>query len=561
MELLAPTLARSSGATLEISSGIPGQQPDREGGLRLETSGEAPSLTVGLLPSRRINMSSVVQVQTRPRPRSVLVWFAPVQAAVVFSVIAVTSGGQTLKTWLLGALTWVMALPLLVSLEAGLVAMMLFEPLRGVIRRAQYLFVEYSSQDPIHVLTPIVTLLAFAMLLKSQRLAILRATPLAGAVSVLGIIYFIEIFNPLQGGLFVGLSGAMFVLVPLLWFYFGQSVTDQFITNALRLIVVLGLVASLYGVYQLVFGYPSFEQYWISNTEFYESIAVGHVQRALATFSSAEEWGRYTEVGAIAAFGFAAGARRIGIRASWMLGGAALSGSVLLTGQRTAVFGLLLGVVVLIMLGARNFRGVVSRVAILLLPVVLVAVFVKPPAEDEIWSKGDDETVGTLLLHTQRGLLKPADEESLQVRLGNWAHLATSVIPYRPLGAGIGAGNLGEVRFNPDYDLPPLDSSIVQIAISCGIPGLLLFVWILSRSTWFSLQAARRSQRADRSAELRRTIAAIMFALVLNSVFGLTFTLYSVAPVAWLLIGWISAESMAARREAEREAEREIITI
>jgi len=39
----------------------------------------------------------------------------------------------------------------------------------------------------------------------------------------------------------------------------------------------------------------------------------------------------------------------------------------------------------------------------------------------------------------------------------------------------------------------------------------------------------------------------------LNSVFGLTFTIYSVAPIAWLLIGWISAETTRTRREAGRE--------
>src|ERR1700704_5533651 len=134
-------------------------------------------------------MSSVVQIQTRPQPRSFLIWFAPVQATVVFSVIAVTSGGQMLRTWLPAALVWLMALPLLVSLEAGLVAMALFEPFRGLIRRAQYLFVDYASQDPIHVLTPIVTVLAFALLLKKHRLEILHASPLAMAVSALGLIY------------------------------------------------------------------------------------------------------------------------------------------------------------------------------------------------------------------------------------------------------------------------------------------------------------------------------------------------------------------------------------
>ena len=89
-------------------------------------------------------------------------------------------------------------MPLLVSLEAGLIAMMLFEPLRGLLRRAQYLFIEYSSHDPIHVLTPVITIMAVIALLKSHGLGIVRATPMAGWVSALAALYFMEIFNPLQ---------------------------------------------------------------------------------------------------------------------------------------------------------------------------------------------------------------------------------------------------------------------------------------------------------------------------------------------------------------------------
>jgi O-antigen ligase/polysaccharide polymerase Wzy-like membrane protein len=507
-------------------------------------------------------MSSAVQVQPRPRPRSVLIWLAPVQAAVVFSVIAVTSGGQMLRTWLLTALVWVMALPLLVSLEAGLVAMALFEPFRGLIRRAQYLFVDYGSQDPIHLLTPIVTLFAFALLIRSRRLAIFYSTPLAGAVSFLGLIYLVEVFNPLQGSVFVGMAGGLFMFVPLLWFYFGQSVNEEFISKILKLTVVLGLLTSVYGVYQMVHGYPSFEQYWLDNTDFYDSINVGHVRRALATFSSAEEWGRYTEFGAIAAFGFAAGAKRIGMRLAWLLSGVALLCAVLLTGQRTAVFGLMLGVAALVLLGATSFPRALIRVGLLLLPIVLVVVFVAPPTDQEMWSKGENETISTLLSHTQRGTLKPADEESFQIRLENWTYLLTSVVPYRPLGAGLGAGSLSEVRFKSESDLPAIDSFILVVAVSCGIPGALLFVWILGRANWLSLKMARRPATDQRGIITRRIVAALMPALVLNSIFGLTFTLYSVAPLVWLFIGWISAEAISARQENAREAnEREIITI
>jgi len=281
------------------------------------------------------------------------------------------------------------------------------------------------------------------------------------------------------------------------------------------------------------------------------------VRRAVATFSSAEEWGRYTELGAIVAFGLAAGANKFSARIGWLICGLASLCAVLLSGQRTAVFGLMVGLATLVLLGASTWPRAIMRVGLLLLPAVLIVAFVSPPTDADMWSKGDNETVSTLLSHTQRGTLKPSEEESLQVRLENWKSLVTQVIPYRPLGAGLGAGSLSEIRFNPGSDLPPIDSFFLVLAVACGIPGVLLFVWILSRATWLSVRTARRATPRTRNADINRIVAALMPALILNSMFGLTFTIYSVAPVAWLLIGWISAET----QRAPREDAREILTI
>ena len=66
------------------------------------------------------------------------------QAAALFTVWAISAGGQTLRAWMLTALLWLMTLPLLVSLESTLVGMMLFEPMRGLLRRAQYLLVAHG---------------------------------------------------------------------------------------------------------------------------------------------------------------------------------------------------------------------------------------------------------------------------------------------------------------------------------------------------------------------------------------------------------------------------------
>ena len=477
---------------------------------------------------------------------------------------ALNTGGEALRWLVLGGFGSVMIFCLVISLEAGLIAMMIFEPLRGFLRRAQYLYLTYNASDPIHLVTPIVTLLAFALIIHRHRLRLFYQTPLAGLVSLLAVIYFLQIFNPLQGGLSVGLSGAMFVLVPLTWFYFAQVIKPEFLLIACRVIVVLGLLTSLYGLYQLAFGFPAFEQYWVDNTDFYNSISVGQVERALATFSSAEEWGRYVEVGALIAFGFAATAANRVRQVSWGLCGTILTVMLLFTGQRTAMFGLILGFCVLVLLGARTWRNAMSRVLLMLAPALLVGVLAKAPTNDDMLDHGDDERAKALLSHTARGTLDPTNEGSFNERVKNWTYLATDVIPYRPLGLGLGATSVGAWRYNSEMDLPPIDSYFISSALTCGIPTALLLIWILIKATKTSWRTCRQSDPGSPEARLWRIAAAVMPVLILNNMFGNTFTLYSVAPFGWFLVGWISTYGLATRMVTDPTkelGERELIVI
>lgn len=490
-------------------------------------------------------MSSQALIQASAPRRPLKLWPLVTLPLATLAAWAVNAGGEALRWLGLGTIAGTLALALFVSLEAGLFAMMLFEPLRGFLRRAQYLFLPYSQTDPIHVVTPLITVMAFAMLVQRRKLQMFRETPLAGLVSILGLIYFLQIFNPAQGAITVGLSGALFMLVPVAWFYFGQTIKPQFIETAFRLIVVLGILTSLYGLYQLVFGFPSFEQYWVDNTEFYNSIQVGKVKRALATYSSAEEWGRYIEVGAVIAFGFGACASSKMRRAGWFACGAALTGMLLTTGQRTAIFGLILGALVLLLSGARTWRAAGTRLLMALLPVLIIVVMVKAPTDDDMRGYEEDERMGAVVSHTARGTLNPTDEASLQERITNWTYFFTEFIPSHPLGIGIGGTSLAMWRFNNAEDeLPPIDSYFISTAIMCSLPAALLFMWILFRAAGMSWCRFRQAEPGSSEARVWRIAATLMPVLILNSFFGNTFTLYSVAPVGWLLIGWISAGAL-----------------
>jgi hypothetical protein len=472
----------------------------------------------------------------------------PFSALVVW---AVNTGGEALRWLGLGSLAWVLTLPLLVSLEAGLVGMMVFEPLRGFLRRAQYIFLPYTNTDPIHLVTPFVTFLAFAALLQKRRLAMFLETRQARLVSLLALIYFLQIFNPLQGGLSVGFSGALFILVPVAWFYFGHAVNPEFLRKAFVLLVIAGLITSCYGLYHLAYGFPSFEQYWLDHTDAYESIAVGNIKRALATFSSAEEWGRYIELGAIVAFGFGAAAISKLRRAGWFLAGIALTVMLLFTGQRTAIFGLILGTAVLVVIGGRTFQGVVFRLTALMIPVLLVAALAQAPTSDDMMGRGEDERFQTVLSHSTRGALNPTKEGSLQERFTIWTYLATEIIPGSPYGRGLGATSLAVNRFDKSSVLPPVDSYFISSVVTCGLPAALLFMFILTRATVRSWKQFRISVPGSHDAQTWRVAAALLPALMLNSIFGNTFTLYSVAPLGWLLVGWISARELRRKIDAE----------
>jgi hypothetical protein len=178
-----------------------------------------------------------------------------------------------------------------------------------------------------------------------------------------------------------------------------------------------------------------------------------------------------------------------------------------------------------------------------------------------MWNKEESETVGTLLSHTQRGTLKPTGEDSLYVRLEVWKDLVTNVIPYRPLGAGLGAGSLGALKFSGINDEIAIDNFVLTLAVAVGIPGALLFVWILGRASLFSVRQSRRAPLQTSEATLARIVAALMPVFLLNNFFGLTFSLYAVAPLGWLIIGWISAEEgRAATAASPEDAEIEFIT-
>jgi len=172
--------------------------------------------------------------------------------------------------------------------EAGIVATLIYLAVVGDIRRYLVSSVGVVSNDPMLLVAPSVVCLLVAIALTRRRMML--RTPESKIILVLCGVMALEMINPLQGGIMVGAAGALFSLVPLMWFWIGQSWgTPKLVEKLLfRAVVPLAVLASVLGLCQgLTSSYLGFEARWFRLTT--ESIARPDM-RPFAFFCS---WAEY----------------------------------------------------------------------------------------------------------------------------------------------------------------------------------------------------------------------------------------------------------------------------
>ena len=132
----------------------------------------------------------------------------------------------------------------------------------GDLRRMLVPVSGWSGTDPLLLIAPITTLLLFATALLSKRLAL--DSWIARAVAIFMGFMTLQIFNPVQGGLMVGIAGAMLYLVPMFWYWIGRAYATQHFIYLwfYRVMPVLAVLAALMGLYQFAYGWLPYQLEW-----------------------------------------------------------------------------------------------------------------------------------------------------------------------------------------------------------------------------------------------------------------------------------------------------------
>jgi hypothetical protein len=408
-------------------------------------------------------------------------------------------------------------------LRLGILATFVFLILLGDLRRILLPVAEWSGKDPLLLVGPAFAVVTVGYTWASGNLSF--DTPAAKCMLVLMGIMLLQVFNPRQGGLIVGVAGLMFQLVPLLWFWLGRAYGDRAFLHVLlfRAMLALSGLAMVFGLYQSYFGYLPYQLDWFYTAGYG---ALGSPETGLAPitfFASGTEHAVFVNLGVVLLWSL------VLLRKEWLalLPIPVFLTALLVTGTRGPVAKILLVMSGLWAVMGRSLStwllrgGLAVSIAALGLIWTLAGVTQQIDAPD----------------HVERRLNRQAEEfvhgsGSAGGRSSAVGHLKMMVWGYRsafqqPLGKGLGAGTKAGKKFGDSGGSTETDLGDSFLAL--GIPGGVAY-HILVGSL---IVAAFRFWQQERS----------LVSMVLLGFMGITFFgwlrggMYGVTPLLWFCLG------------------------
>jgi hypothetical protein len=412
--------------------------------------------------------------------------------------------------------------------------------LMGDIRRIVAVAFGQPAQDLLLLVGPAMALyLAFPLLLKVR----LRDN-ISKAMLFLLVVMTLEIFNPKQGGLSVGLSGAIFYIAPVLWFWVGRQFGSPAVVEKLiyRVIFPLALLAALLGFVQTFVGFLPYEQAWIDiAAKSYTALHLGGSIRAFGFSVSGTEYAvllMFGVVGVAAAY--------FGSKRKWTIVLPIFILGVILASGRTAVVRIILTLAFIWAFRRGQKLGTSTIVRILLFAsagAVLVAV-VASHFVPQTGSSGKNSAVNDALAHQAGGLAHPLDPKYSTAGLHGsmvWSGLLEGIT--YPIGHGLGATTEAAAKFGSDPSQGSSEIDFSDMFISLGLIGGVLYLFVVVSAMRQSLTYLHTVSRT-----VSLPVVAILFSSLGSWLIG---GQYSTSSVILFLVGALSYPDTIRLEKAE----------
>lgn len=457
---------------------------------------------------------------------------------LVVSILAMGMGADAQRVLLTATLALTIYAMINFAPTAGVPIALGYLAAVGAIKRYSLPLLGYAAYDPFLLVGPVVAIMMFIPRIARRDLP--YDTPLSKGVLILLGIMFLEIFNPLQGGLTLGLTGAMFYIIPLLWFYMGRSIgTIQVADSLLRGVVFVAVAGASYGLYQQFFGFTDIELQWLVLSRNDSGLYLGNnVLRVFSFFSSFAEYVQFCIMGAAVALVYVLRKNRMMVVPFLFL-----STAVFLSSSRGGVVGLLFSSCLIWAIVGKNPRIWIPRLVV----AAVLGIVALTSGLQSVKTDSMDDTTSVLLEHQKRGLLAPLDKKQ-STGGGHLRLILNGMIRsfQNPLGQGLGvttiaAGKVGQQSEGSEFD-------VSDIFISCGLVGGCAYAFII----FMSIRTTAMMWHTERHLVLLCAFA-VMAGNVGNWLMGAR---YASVMLVWFLIGTIDRLDMQ-RRAVQRQKQEE----
>ncbi len=414
----------------------------------------------------------------------------------------------------------ILAILTLTRPRAGILMAIIYLAFLGDFRRIIADLFGQSEFDPLLLVTPILIFILILLPIEKYKVS---KTNLSTLVVAMVTIMIIQIFNPIQGNIKVGLAGTLFSLVPICWYFIGNKFGDQKMLDVLlyKVMIPLGILASLVGLYQTFYGFLPFQQSWIENSGISSLYVWGNL-RPFGFFVSAQEYITFLMICLIGSL--------LSLKKNYVYFGLTslvLLIAIFLASSRGAIVLLVLSLSIAVAIQrAKNFGFFIPKLVI----VLLVVFSLSQPILRTLNSLKPPPIIAGLYNHQISGLIAPLDEDSSTIP----AHFRIMVdgikLAFKNiLGMGLGqtgnTGKFGGGATNTENDL--------NLFISTGVGGGMLYLIITFLALKNSLEYWYKTKKST---------IFIYTIILLATLLGWCGGLYSISAIIWLAIGIIDNE-------------------
>ncbi|MHB8510948.1 MAG: hypothetical protein ACYDCC_02110 [Actinomycetota bacterium] len=487
------------------------------------------------LRGRSLNLTKMIspdELYLEPESSSFkpLMWNGVMLVGALFLGYQVVNGGSLLRIVAAAALITVFAIPAINQPKRAMFMLFCWLPFLGIVRRVLVPATGFSRLDPLLLVSSAVVILIFVTLLVTKR-ANINGTWLTRLVFYLLIIGLLQVFNPSQGNgigntIVVGLTGVMFLLVPMICFFIGRSVADEKLIQKMHhWIIAVGIITAGYGAYQVYVGFPGFEKAYLAKAGF-GALYVGGAIRPFSTFTNPLEYSAYLDFAVMATLAYLL--YRKGIGRYWLWGALAfMVWSGYNIGSRGFVVYAIIGAMVLIGSRARNAVLSAGLIVAMMGGLVYYAVNAKGTATQV---SATASAAQQLQARNQAGLSNPLDpnQSTLRQHFTGVKDGLIFAINNAPFGLGTGSTGRGSTKFG-GLGSNSTELDISDAAVAFGLVGGAIYMAIVL-ITGIQLYRMRKMVPGPMIPTILG-MAIVSFGQWLNG------GNYAVAPLIWFMIG------------------------